>query len=107
MKRAAVVAIGAELIMAGSFLLMPFVHHGITHSTLSVRDYEVSLTSLRHDCTEDMNCWDCIAMGDRTCGPSNYNGYVAGCYDDHRMLVALWPCAVVVNPDGSSDVYVP
>ena len=51
--RAAVVAIGAELIMAGSFLLMPFVHHGISHATVASSP-AVELSSLRHDCTEDM-----------------------------------------------------
>lgn len=56
---------------------------------------------------EDDPGWDCITMGDRSCGPTNSNGFVAGCYDDTGAMVAAWPCHVVVNPDGSSDVYTP
>jgi len=55
--------------------------------------------------TEDDERWDCVTMGDRICGPSNSNGVPAGCYDDGGVLVSPWPCRVVVNPDGTSDVY--
>lgn len=54
---------------------------------------------------EDDPGWDCRAMGDRRCGPTNVQGVAAGCYSDTGALVAVWPCHVVVNPDGSSDVY--
>lgn len=54
---------------------------------------------------EDDPGWDCTMMGDRVCGPGNSNGVPAACYDEGGVIVALWPCHVVVNPDGSSDVY--
>lgn len=54
---------------------------------------------------EDDPGWDCVSMGDRSCGPTNTQGVTAGCYDDGGVLVAPWPCHIVVNPDGSSDVY--
>jgi len=28
-----------------------------------------------------------------------------GCYDENGHMVAPAPCHIVVNPDGSSDVY--
>lgn len=49
--------------------------------------------------------WSCVDNGNRICGPGNPEGKLAACYDDARMVVALWPCHVVINPDGSSDVY--
>ena len=55
---------------------------------------------------EDDPGWSCITDGNRICGPGNPDGVPAGCYDDAGMLVAPWPCFVVVNPDGTSDVYV-
>lgn len=55
--------------------------------------------------TEDSPAFDCIFDGNRICGPGNAQGAAAGCYNDHAALVAPWPCHIVVNPDGSSDVY--
>ena len=54
---------------------------------------------------EDESRWDCIFDGNRICGPLNAQGATPGCYNDHAALVAPWPCHVVVNADGSSDVY--
>lgn len=54
---------------------------------------------------EDSPAWDCIFDGNRVCGPLNAQGAQPGCYNDHAALVAAWPCHVVTNPDGSSDVY--
>ena len=51
---------------------------------------------------EDSPAWDCVTMGNRVCGPTNTQGVAAGCYNDAGDIVALWPCHVVVNPDGSS-----
>jgi hypothetical protein len=56
---------------------------------------------------EDQDGWDCTSAGNRICGPGNAQGAQPGCYSDLGELVAYWPCAVQVNPDGSSDVYVP
>lgn len=56
---------------------------------------------------EDESGWDCVSMGNRICGPGNANGVPAGCFDEGGVLVAAWPCYVVVNPDGSSDVFTP
>lgn len=55
--------------------------------------------------TEDSPAWDCTTMGNRVCGPQSVGGGIAGCYDDGGSIVALWPCHVEVNPDGSADVY--
>lgn len=55
--------------------------------------------------SEDSPEWSCIADGNRTCGPGNEQGAQPGCYDDRAALVAPWPCYIVVNPDGSADVY--
>ncbi|HEX2616632.1 MAG TPA: hypothetical protein VHL57_03765 [Flavobacteriales bacterium] len=52
--------------------------------------------------TEDDSAWNCATMGNRICGPGTP---LPGCFDENRQLVALWPCHVVVNPDGSSDVW--
>jgi hypothetical protein len=49
--------------------------------------------------------WSCVDDGNRICGPTNDEGKPAGCYDDGGVLVAPWPCHLVVNPDGSSDVW--
>ncbi len=54
---------------------------------------------------EDSPSWDCATDGNRICGPGNAQGIAAGCYSDTGVMVAAWPCYVVVNPDGSSDVY--
>ncbi len=54
---------------------------------------------------EDSSTWDCRADGNRVCGPGNVQQVIPGCYDDAGALVSGWPCRVVVNPDGSSDVY--
>lgn len=49
--------------------------------------------------------WSCVDDGNRVCGPNNPEGQPAACYDEGGVIVALWPCHVVVNPDGSSDVW--
>lgn len=56
---------------------------------------------------EDDPGWDC-RTGDHVCGPlSDDAGHQPGCYNDTLKLVADWPCSIVVNADGSSDVYTP
>ncbi len=55
--------------------------------------------------TEDSPAWDCIFDGNRICSPTNAHGAAPGCYNDRGALVAPWPCHVVVNADGSADVY--
>lgn len=55
--------------------------------------------------TEDDPRWSCVDDGNRICGPGNIEHQPAGCYDDGGVIVAPWPCHVVVNADGSSDVY--
>lgn len=55
--------------------------------------------------TEDSPAFDCIFDGNRICSPSNPQGVAPGCYNDRGALVAPWPCHIVVNADGSSDVY--
>lgn len=55
--------------------------------------------------TEDSPAWSCVANGNRICGPTNTEGMPAGCYDDRGRLVAVWPCHLVVNTDGSADIY--
>lgn len=54
---------------------------------------------------EDDPGWDCRLDGNRICGPTNTQAIAAGCYNDAAQLVAPWPCHVIVNADGSSDVY--
>lgn len=54
---------------------------------------------------EDDRAYDCIFDGNRICGPNNVQGVAPGCYNDHAALVVPWPCHVVLNADGSSDVY--
>lgn len=54
---------------------------------------------------EDDPAFDCVSMGNRICGPGNPQGQPAACYDDGGVIVAPWPCHVIVNADGSSDVY--
>jgi hypothetical protein len=57
---------------------------------------------------EDDPGWSCVTDGNRVCGPDGDDwGHAPGCYDDGGALVASWPCSVVVNADGSSDVYTP
>ena len=52
---------------------------------------------------EDDPGWSCVRDGNRICGPGNTEGVPAGCYDDGGVMVADWPCTVVVNPDGSAN----
>lgn len=54
---------------------------------------------------EDSPAWDCVFDGNRICGPGNPQGVAAGCYNDRGALVAPWPCHILINPDGSADVY--
>ena len=54
---------------------------------------------------EDDPGWDCRLDGNRICGPTNTEAIAAGCSNDAAQLVAAWPCHVIVNADGSSDVY--
>jgi hypothetical protein len=57
---------------------------------------------------EDDLGWSCVDDGNRICGPGNPEGRPAGCYDDGGVLVAAWPCSVVIDPQtGDSDVYGP
>lgn len=49
--------------------------------------------------------WSCVDDGNRICLPNNNEGKPAACYDEGGVIVAPWPCRVVVNPDGSSDAY--
>lgn len=57
-------------------------------------------------CEEDQPCWSCVDDGNRICGPGNPEGKPAACYDQGGVIVALWPCFVVVDPHtGESDVY--
>ena len=55
---------------------------------------------------EDDPGWDCTTSSGRVCGPLGDDlGHAPGCYADTGALVAAWPCHVVANADGSSDVY--
>lgn len=54
---------------------------------------------------EDDPRFDCVFDGNRICGPANTQGAQPGCYNDRAALVAPWPCHIVINPDGSADVY--
>lgn len=54
---------------------------------------------------EDEPGWSCVDRGNHVCGPGNSEGKPAACYDDGGVIVALWPCHIVRNPDGSADVY--
>lgn len=56
---------------------------------------------------EDDPGWSCAASGDRVCGPNGDDlGHAPGCYNDREVLVAPWPCHVVVNPStGEGDVF--
>ena len=56
---------------------------------------------------EDDPGWSCVDSGNRVCGPlSDDWGHAPGCYDEGGVLVASWPCHVVVNPaTGEGDVY--
>lgn len=49
--------------------------------------------------------WDCATDGDRVCGPSNTSGKPAACYDEGGVIVALWPCHVVVDSNGDGAVF--
>lgn len=89
--RIAAALIGAEIAMAGLFGAF-----GVLHT---------SATAYAASPLEDQPGWSCVDDGNRICGPGNSEGKPAACYDDGGAIVALWPCHVVVNPDGSSDVY--
>lgn len=55
---------------------------------------------------EDEPGWSCVDNGNRICGPNNAEGKPAACYDDGGVIVAPWPCHVVVDPaTGEADVY--
>lgn len=54
---------------------------------------------------EDEPGWSCVDNGNHICGPGNANGAPAGCYDTGGVMVAPWPCHVVVNQAGEGDVY--
>jgi len=56
---------------------------------------------------EDQPGWSCVDDGNRICGPGNPQGAPAGCYDDGGVLVAAWPCYVVVDANGNADAYTP
>lgn len=60
-----------------------------------------------HRVEEDDPGWSCVSDGNRICGPANSEGKPAGCYDDGGVMVAAWPCYVVVNGKGDADVYTP
>ncbi|WP_431231351.1 hypothetical protein ACQ856_17320 [Mycolicibacterium psychrotolerans] len=64
-----------------------------------------STTAHAHPVQEDDLGWSCVDDGNRICGPGNPEGKPAACYDDGGVIVALWPCHVVVNSDGSGDVH--
>lgn len=85
----AVAIVGAEFVLAGSFVLAS----------------ATGAMAPAHASTEDSPSWSCVDDGNRICGPGNANGAPAGCYDDGGVLVAPWPCYVVVGADGSADVY--
>lgn len=56
--------------------------------------------------TEDSPAWSCVDDGNRICGPGNPEGKPAACYDDGGVIVAAWPCHIVVDPaTGDADVY--
>lgn len=52
--------------------------------------------------------FSCVDDGLRVCDPADAaaQGKPAACYDDGGVIVALWPCHVVIDPrTGDSDVY--
>lgn len=66
----------------------------------------IAIASAQPVLQEDDPGWNCATSGDRICGPNGDDlGHAAGCYNDAAALVAPWPCHVVINADGSSDVY--
>ena len=48
---------------------------------------------------------DCATVVYRVCTPQNVVGRTPGCYSDTGQILALWPCYVVINPDGTADVH--
>jgi hypothetical protein len=54
---------------------------------------------------EDDPAWNCHTMGNRVCGPDNATGVTPGCYNDRGVLVAAWPCHVVVDEAGNGNIY--
>lgn len=94
LTRATIAVVAAELAMAGSIAVSGIIGlHGHAQASPGLQ--------------EDDPGWSCVDDGNRVCGPGNEQGVPAGCYDEGGVLVAVWPCYVVVNPDGSSDVYTP
>lgn len=49
----------------------------------------------------------CATADNRVCLVDNASGLPAGCYSDTGAMVAPMPCYVVVNRDGTADVYRP
>lgn len=88
-RRVAIALIGAEIGLAALF--------GVTGAMGGI--HGVAYASGPQ---EDEPGWSCVDDGNRICGPGNTNGAPAGCYDDGGVLVAVWPCHVIVN---SADVY--
>ena len=89
MRTLALAVIGAEVVLAATFAASGLI----------------GLSGHAQAATEDSPSWSCVDDGNRICGPGNANGVPAGCYDDGGVLVAPWPCHVIVNPDGSADIY--
>lgn len=93
----AIVVVGAELALAGSFLLA-----GATGSITGVARADVPPPATPSD---DSPLFDCRTMGNRICGADNDQNVAPGCYDDVARLVAPLPCYIVVGADGAADVY--
>lgn len=85
----------AALLLAASATLLPCPQATATPDT----------TGHAPTVQEDSPAWSCVDNGNRICGPGNPEGKPAACYDDGGVIMAVWPCHVVVNADGSADVY--
>lgn len=85
---ATIAVVGAELALAGSFVLA-----------------SATGTMAHARAEEDSPSWSCVDDGNRICGPGNANGAPAGCYDDGGVMVAPWPCYVVVDGAGNGDAF--
>lgn len=58
------------------------------------------------DVQEDDPGWSCVDDGNRVCGPNSDDyGHTPGCYDDGGVLVAPWPCYLVIDGNGDADVH--
>lgn len=91
MNRTALVVIGAEVVLAASFA---------TAGLIGLSGHAQAQPA------EDEPGWSCTETALRICGPASDDyGHAPGCYSDTGKLVAPWPCTVVVNPDGTADVY--